>query len=273
VRLIFLGDVVGRSGRDAVIKVLPGLRAETKADLVVVNGENAAHGFGITEEIYNALREAGADVVTLGNHSFDQREALVFIEREPHLLRPLNWPGNCPGRGSALVQTQSGKRVLVINAMGRVMVEPVLDDPFPAIDKALEQCRLGRDCDAVLIDFHGEASSEKMAMGHFADGRASLVVGTHTHTPTADHHILSGGTAYMTDAGMCGDYDSVIGMDKAEPLNRFLRKLPIERMKPAEGEATVCGVIVETDDATGLALKIAPIRIGGRLQPTAAPFL
>lgn len=271
-RLIFLGDVVGRTGRDAVINVLPKLREQTKADLIVVNGENAAHGFGITEEIYNALREAGADVVTLGNHSFDQREALVFIEREPQLLRPLNWPGNCPGRGAALVQTVSGKRVLVINAMGRVMVEPVLDDPFPAIDKALEQCRLGRDCDAVLIDFHGEASSEKMAMGHFADGRASLVVGTHTHTPTADHHILNGGTAYMTDAGMCGDYDSVIGMDKAEPLNRFLRKLPIERMKPAEGEATVCGVAVETDDATGLALKIAPIRIGGHLQPAAIPF-
>ena len=271
-RLIFLGDVVGRAGRDAVINVLPKLREQTKADLIVVNGENAAHGFGITEEIYNSLREAGADVVTLGNHSFDQREALVFIEREPHMLRPLNWPGHCPGRGSALVQTSSGQRVLVINAMGRVMVEPVLDDPFPAIDKALEQCRLGRDCDAVLIDFHAEASSEKMAMGHFVDGRASLVVGTHTHTPTADHHILSGGTGYMTDAGMCGDYDSVIGMDKAEPLNRFLRKLPIERMKPAEGEATVCGVAVETDDATGLALKIAPIRIGGRLQPAAIPF-
>ena len=271
-RLIFLGDVVGRSGRDAVITQLPILRERYRPDLVVVNGENAAHGFGITAEIYTKLREVGADVVTLGNHSFDQREALVFIERESHLLRPLNWPEGCPGRGTALVETASGQRVLVINAMGRVMIEPVLDDPFPAIDRALEQCRLGTDCDAVLIDFHAQVTSEKMAMGHFIDGRASLLVGTHTHVPTADHHILRHGTAYMSDAGMCGDYDSVIGMEKAEPLQRFLRKLPVERMKPAEGEATVSGVAVETDDATGLAVAIGPIRMGGRLQATLPAF-
>lgn len=265
-RLIFLGDVVGRSGRDAVYQELPVLREAHKPDLVVVNGENAAHGFGITEEIYRGLRNAGADVVTLGNHAFDQREALVFIEREPQMIRPINWPGDCPGKGVAMIETAKGQRVLVINAMGRVMVEPLLDDPFPVVDRALEDCRLGRDCDAILLDFHAEASSEKVAMGHFVDGRASLVVGTHTHTPTADHVILSGGTAYMTDAGMCGDYDSVIGMDKEEPLNRFLRKIPIERFKPAEGPATVCGVAVETDDSTGLALKISPFRLGGRLS-------
>lgn len=265
-RMMFLGDVVGRAGRDAVTTRLPALRERLKPDLVVVNGENAAHGFGITEDIYKALREAGADVVTLGNHAFDQREALVFIERESRMIRPLNWPQGCPGRGTAMVETASGKRVLVINAMGRVMVEPVLDDPFPAVNRELEACRLGRDCDAILIDMHGEASSEKMAMGHYCDGRASLVVGTHTHTPTADHHILSGGTAYMTDAGMCGDYDSVIGMDKAEPLQRFLRKLPVERMRPADGEGTLCGVLVDTDDTTGLAIAIAPIRVGGRLS-------
>jgi 2',3'-cyclic-nucleotide 2'-phosphodiesterase len=264
-RLMFLGDVVGRAGRDAVFERLPVMREEFKPDIVVVNGENAAHGFGITEDIYLKLREAGADVVTLGNHAFDQREALVFIEREERMIRPVNWPAGCPGRGATMVETASGRRVLVINAMGRVMVEPVLDDPFPAVNRELEACKLGRDCDAILLDFHAEVSSEKMAMGHFCDGRASLVVGTHTHTPTADHHILSGGTAYMTDAGMCGDYDSVIGMDKAEPLQRFLRKLPIERMKPAEGEATVSGVVVETDDATGLALRVAPFRLGGRL--------
>jgi 2',3'-cyclic-nucleotide 2'-phosphodiesterase len=213
-----------------------------------------------------------AKLVTLGNHAFDQREALVFIAREDRLVRPLNWPAGCPGAGMALVETASGRRVLVVNAMGRVMIEPQLDDPFVTIDRALENCRLGTDCDAILIDFHAEASSEKMAMGHFVDGRASLVVGTHTHVPTADHQILSGGTAFLSDAGMCGDYDSVIGMDKAEPLQRFLRKLPVERMRPADGEATVCGVAVETDDATGLALQVAPIRIGGRLSQAEIPF-
>lgn len=271
-RLIFLGDVLGKSGRDAVCRLLPQLRAQHAPDCVVVNGENATHGFGLSYEHYQLLRDAGADVVTLGNHAFDQRELLTVIEREDRLIRPLNWPKGCPGRGSTMVETSSGRRVLVVNAMGRVMVEPVLDDPFAAVDREIEQCRLGRDCDAILLDFHGEASSEKMAMGHFCDGRASVVVGTHTHTPTADHHILKGGTAYQTDAGMCGDYDSVIGMDKVEPLQRFLRKLPVERMKPAEGEATLCGLAVETDDATGLALKVAPIRIGGRLAPSLVPF-
>jgi 2',3'-cyclic-nucleotide 2'-phosphodiesterase len=272
VRLIFLGDVVGKAGREAVFQHLPVLKQRYVPDCVVVNGENAAHGFGITEDIYLRLRDAGADVVTLGNHAFDHREILMAVERESNLIRPLNWPKGCPGRGTCLFETARGQRVLVINAMGRVMIEPVLDDPFPMIDRELEACKLGQGCDAILLDFHAEASSEKMAMGHFCDGRASLVVGTHTHTPTADHHILSGGTAYQTDAGMCGDYDSVIGMDKAEPLQRFLRKLPVERMKPAEGEATVCGLAVETDDATGLALKVAPLRIGGRLQPVDLPF-
>jgi metallophosphoesterase (TIGR00282 family) len=271
-RLMFLGDIVGRAGRDAVYAQLPILREQLKPDMVVINGENAAHGFGITEEIFLKLREVGADVVTLGNHSFDQREALVFIAREDRLIRPLNWVAGCPGRGATMVETTKGQRVLVINAMGRVMIEPQLDDPFPAIDREIEACKLGRDCDAILIDMHAEATSEKMAMGHFVDGRASLVVGTHTHTPTADHHILNGGTAYMTDAGMCGDFDSVIGMDKAEPLQRFLRKLPVERFRPAEGEATICGVLVETDDRTGLALKIEPIRLGGKLSQAMPSF-
>jgi len=271
VRLIFLGDVVGRAGRDAVARELPLLKQRYSPDLVVVNGENAAHGFGITEEIYLNFLAAGADAVTLGNHSFDQREALIFIERHPSLLRPVNWPKGCPGRGSALIETASGRRVLVLQAMGRVMIEPVLDDPFPAVERELEACPLGQACDAVLIDFHAEATSEKMAFGHFCDGRASLVVGTHTHVPTADHQILPGGTAYLSDAGMCGDYDSVIGMEKTEPMQRFLRKLPVERMRPAEGEATVCGVAVETDDQTGLAVMVAPIRIGGRLSPALVP--
>lgn len=270
-RLIFLGDVVGRSGREAVTRELPLLRERYRPDLVVLNGENAAHGFGITEEIFQGFLAAGADVVTLGNHAFDQREALVFIARYPNLLRPVNWPGGCPGRGAALIETAQGQRVLVMQAMGRVMIEPMLDDPFPAVARELDACPLGQACDAVLIDFHAEASSEKMAFGHFCDGRASLIVGTHTHVPTADHQILPGGTAYLTDAGMCGDYNSVIGMDKAEPLQRFLNKLPVERMRPAEGVATLCGVAVETDDSTGLATMIAPIRLGGRLSQAAVP--
>jgi hypothetical protein len=271
VRLIFLGDVVGRAGRDAVARELPLLKQRYSPDLVVVNGENAAHGFGITEDIFLGFLAAGADAVTLGNHSFDQREALIFIERHPSLLRPVNWPKGCPGRGSALIETASGRRVLVLQAMGRVMIEPQLDDPFPAVERELEACPLGRGCDAVLIDFHAETTSEKMAFGHFCDGRASLVVGTHTHVPTADHQILPGGTAYLSDAGMCGDYDSVIGMEKTEPMQRFLRKLPVERMRPAEGPATVCGVAVETDDHSGLAVMVAPIRIGGRLSPALVP--
>ncbi len=266
-RLIFLGDVVGKSGREVVARELPLLRERYNPDLVVVNGENAAHGFGITEEIYLGFLAAGADVVTLGNHSFDQREALIFIERHPNLLRPVNWPKGCPGRGTAMIETASGRRVLVMQAMGRVMIEPQLDDPFAAAERELASCPMGEACDAVLIDFHAEATSEKMAFGHFCDGRASLVVGTHTHVPTGDCQILPGGTAYMSDAGMCGDYDSVIGMEKSEPLQRFLRKLPVERMRPAEGPATLCGVAVETDDATGLATMIAPIRVGGRLAP------
>jgi 2',3'-cyclic-nucleotide 2'-phosphodiesterase len=263
---MFVGDVVGKAGRTALFQHMPMLREQLKPDLIVVNGENAAHGFGITEEIYNQFREAGADVVTLGNHAFDQREALVFIAREERLIRPLNWPLGCPGAGTALVETAKGQRVLVINAMGRVMIEPQLNDPFPAIEREIEACKLGRDCDAILLDFHAEASSEKMAMGHFCDGRVSLVVGTHTHVPTADHMILAGGTAYQTDAGMTGDFDSVIGMEKTEPLQRFLHKLPIERMKPAEGEGTVCGLVVDTDDKTGLAKRIQPLRIGGKLS-------
>jgi 2',3'-cyclic-nucleotide 2'-phosphodiesterase len=267
-RLLFLGDVVGKAGRDAVYQHLPSIRQSLKPDMVIVNGENAAHGFGLTEDIYNELRAAGADVVTLGNHAFDKRDLLVTIAREPNLIRPLNWPGNCPGSGSAMIECANGRRVLVVNAMGRVMIEPVLDDPFPAIDNALEQCKLGRDCDAIFIDFHAEATSEKMAMGHFCDGRASAVIGTHTHVPTADHMILKGGTAYQSDVGMCGDFDSVIGMEKTEPMQRFLTKLPIERFRPAEGEATVCGVVIETDDATGLATLITPLRVGGRLSQT-----
>jgi 2',3'-cyclic-nucleotide 2'-phosphodiesterase len=270
-RLIFLGDVVGRSGRDVVMRELPELRRRLKPDLVVVNGENAAGGFGITEAIFNDLRAAGADVVTLGNHSWDQREALVFIERAPELLRPVNYPPGAPGRGVNVYPTPGGAQVLVLQVMGTLMMD-ALDNPFAAAERELALAPLGERADAVIVEMHAEATSEKMAMGHFCDGRASLVVGTHTHVPTADHQILPGGTAYLTDAGMCGDYDSIIGMDKTEPLTRFLTKIQGGRFEPAMGEATLCGIAVETDDRTGLAVAVAPIRVGGRLEPAWPDF-
>ena len=265
-RLLFLGDMVGKTGRTAVFSALPGLRKKLDLDFVIVNGENAAGGFGITSSILHATLEAGADVVTTGNHVFDQKEALSFADREDRFLRPANFPSGTPGRGSNLYEARNGARVLVANIMGRVFMHPELDDPFQAAEKELAACPLGEAADAVVFDFHAEATSEKQCFGHFVDGRASLVVGTHTHIPTADHQILSGGTAYMTDVGMCGDYDSSIGMDKEEPLNRFLSKLPKERMSPATGPATVSGVMVVTDDATGLAVGVEPLRVGGRLS-------
>jgi metallophosphoesterase (TIGR00282 family) len=269
-RILFIGDVVGRSGRAIVLERLPGLIVNWKLDLVVINGENAAGGFGITETLYAELIEAGADAITLGNHAWDQREALVFIERAPRLIRPLNFPPGTPGRGAALIETKSGKHALVINAMARVFMDP-LDDPFAAIDRELTACPLGERTDAVVVDFHGEATSEKQAMGHFCNGRASLVVGTHTHVPTADHRILSGHTAFITDVGMTGDFDSVIGMSKEEPLTRFTRKIPRARFEPANGPATLCGVAVETD-GKGLAGKVAPVRLGGLLDEARPAF-
>jgi len=270
-RILFIGDILGRSGRAIVNERLPGLIAEWKLDLVVINGENAAGGFGITENIYNELIDAGADAITLGNHAFDQREALVFIERAPRLIRPVNYPKGTPGRGAALVDTKNGKRALVVNAMGRIFMD-AMDDPFAAVEGELSACALGKDADAVIVDMHCEASSEKQAMGYFCDGRASLVVGTHTHVPTADHRIMAGGTAFMTDAGMTGDFDSIIGMTKEEPLNRFLRKLPGTKFEAAGGPATLCGVAVETDDKTGLAAKVGAVRLGGILEEARPEF-
>ncbi|MBL4756264.1 MAG: TIGR00282 family metallophosphoesterase [Rhizobiales bacterium] len=270
-RLMFLGDIVGQSGRDAVIERLPDMVEQQNLDFVVINGENAAGGFGITEKIYNDLRDAGADAITLGNHSWDKKEALVFIERSDRLLRPLNYPDGTPGRGANLITARNGAHVLVINVMGRIFMDP-LDDPFAAIERELAACPLGDVASAILIDMHCETTSEKQAMGHFADGRASMVVGTHTHVPTSDHRILDGGTAFITDAGMCGDFNSVIGMDKEEPLRRFTTKIGSKRFEPARGEATICGVVVETDDNTGLATDIWPLRIGGQLEPVLPAF-
>jgi len=268
-RILFCGDVVGRSGREAVIERLPALRRDLALEFVVVNGENAAAGFGITLKIAQQLFDAGADVITTGNHVWDQREIIGEIDSEPRLLRPVNYPKGTPGRGWGLFDAGLGRKVLVINAMGRLFMDP-LDDPFDAVDSLLKTYPLGAPggATATLVDLHAEASSEKMAMGHFIDGRASMSVGSHTHVPTADHMILPGGTAYQSDAGMCGDYSGVIGMKKEAPIQRFVRKIPGERLAPAEGEATLCGLYAETDDRTGKALRVEPIRLGGKLSST-----
>ena len=270
-RILFVGDVVGRSGRAAVTERLPALRRDWKLDCIIVNGENAAGGFGITEQIYTEMIDAGADVITGGNHSWDQREALVFIERAPRLVRPLNYPLGTPGRGMVLFETSNGARVLTINLMGRVFMDP-LDDPFAIAERELSACALKTGADAIIVDIHCEATSEKQAMGHFCDGRASLVVGTHTHVPTSDHRVLSGGTAFITDVGMTGDFDSVIGMNKSEPVQRFVRRISSAKFEPALGPATLCAVAVETDDATGLATRIAPVRLGGTLEQARPAF-
>jgi hypothetical protein len=270
-RLLFLGDIVGRSGRQAVVEALPGLRRRYALDFVVINGENAAGGFGITEAILEELIGAGADAVTLGNHAFDQKEALVFIARHDRLVRPINYPQGTPGRGAALIKAASGAEVLVINAMGRIFM-PELDDPFRAIDAELTACRLKEGADAILIDFHAEATSEKQALAYFVDGRASAVIGTHTHVPTADDRVLPAGTAFISDVGMCGDYNSVLGMDVEEPINRFLTKIPRTRFEPARGPATLSGLAVEIDDKTGLAVRCAALRMGPNLEPAEPGF-
>jgi len=269
-RILFVGDVVGRSGRTVVYERVPKLIRDWKLDLVIANGENSAGGFGISEAIYRELIDAGVDAVTLGNHAWDQKEALVFIERAPRLIRPLNYPPGTPGRGAAMIEAKNGARALVINAMGRVYMDP-LDDPFAAIERELTSCPLGSGADAIVLDFHGEATSEKQAMGLFCDGRASLVVGTHTHVPTADHRVLPGGTAFVSDVGMCGDFDSVIGMAKEEPLQRFVRKISSARFEPASGPATLCAIAVETDPS-GLAARVAAVRLGGALEQARPVF-
>lgn len=265
-RLLFLGDVMGRAGRTAVCETLPKLRKDWRLDFVVVNGENASSGHGLTTAHAELLLKAGADCLTLGDHAFDQRDMLQFIEKEPRILRPLNYAKTAPGSGARLFEAPGGRKVLVAQALGQVFMKRPFSDPFSALETVLRTHPLGASAAASIVDIHCEATSEKMAVGHFCDGRASLVVGTHTHVPTADAMILPGGTAYLSDAGMCGDYDSVIGMEKDEPLRRFITGMQKNRFTPARGPATLSGVYVETDDRTGKALRIDPVRVGGRLQ-------
>jgi metallophosphoesterase (TIGR00282 family) len=266
-RILFLGDVVGRTGREAVAASLPRLRAALGIELAIVNAENASHGFGLMPEAARLLFAAGADVLTLGNHAWDRKEIIPYIAETPRLIRPLNYPPGTPGAGGIVVALADGRRALVLNAMGRLFME-LLDCPFRGTAAELARHRLGATVTAIVVDFHAEATSETMAFAHSFDGQVSLIVGTHTHCPAADHQILPGGTGFISDLGMCGDYDSVIGMQKEGAAARFWRRVPAERLQPAEGEATVCGLYVETDDATGLARRIEPIRQGGRLAPT-----
>ena len=269
-RILYLGDIMGRSGRTAVIKRLPDLRALLQIDFVVACGENAAHGFGITAKICEAFFDAGVDVITTGNHAWDQREIIDYIPTEPRLLRPVNYPDGTPGQGAGLYQTSSGQRIAVVQIMGRLFMPPI-DEPFHKLEQFLSGTRLGADADAIVVDIHGEATSEKSALGCVADGRASLVVGSHSHIPTSDTRIMPAGSAFQTDAGMCGPYDSVIGMDAGIAVRRFVDAIPGERLEPANGPATICGVLVQTDDETGLAVSVHPLRDGGLLAPAMPP--
>jgi metallophosphoesterase (TIGR00282 family) len=265
-RILFLGDVMGRAGRSAVAERLPTLRKEWGLDFVVVNGENASAGAGLTGEHARLILNAGADCVTLGDHAFDQKDMLSFIEQEPRVIRPLNFSKVAPGKGFRVFTATQGRKVLVTQVLGQVFMKRPFDDPFSAIETVLKQHPLGGAVQATLVDVHAEATSEKMGMGHWCDGQASLVVGTHTHVPTGDAQLLPGGTAYLTDAGMCGDYNSVIGMEKLEPLRRFVTGMAKTRFEPAAGPVTLSGVFVETDDRTGKAVRVRMIRVGGGLE-------
>ncbi len=264
-RLLFLGDVVGRAGRSAIADKLAGLRAAWALDFIVVNAENTTSGNGLSEAHAKELLAAGADCLTLGDHAFDRPEMLQFIEKEPRILRPMNYAKGAPGRGARVFEVPGGARILVAQVLGQVFMKRPFDDPFSALDALLKAHPRGGQVQATLIDVHCEATSEKMAMGHFCDGRASVVVGTHTHVPTGDAQVLNGGTGYLSDAGMCGAYDSVIGMDKTEPMRRFVTGMQKGRFEPATGDATLCGLYAEIDDASGRTTRVEMVRQGGRL--------
>lgn len=263
--IVFLGDIVGRSGREAVLKYLPEIKSRLKPEAIIINVENAAGGYGVTEEICNSFFEAGVDVLTSGNHIWDQKKTKSYIGNQPRLLRPLNFPIQTPGNGLYEHKLNSGKSIIVLNAMGNLFMEH-LDSAFPLIDEALKPYPLtSPHIAAIIVDFHAEASSEKQALAHYLDGRVTLVVGTHTHVPTADAQILDKGTAMQVDAGMCGDYNSVIGMLPDEAIRRFMDKTKGSQFEPSAGEGTVCGVFLKANDK-GLCQAISPLIIGPRLR-------
>lgn len=269
-RILFLGDVVGQSGRRLVTQTLPDFRRKYNVDFAIVNGDNAAHGFGLTGGICREFFEAGADVITTGNHGWEQKEMFSVLNSENRVIRPANFPSGAPGAGAGFYSLSGGRKVAVLHLQGRVYMDAI-ENPFHAARQWTDTVKLGKDAHAMIIDFHAEATSEKMALGQYCDGKVSFVVGSHTHTPTADAQIFPNGTAYMTDAGMCGCFDSVIGMDKKEPISRFVTNMREEKYSPVKGDATVCGALVITNDTTGLAEKIYMIRYGGRLQESLPP--
>lgn len=265
-RILFLGDIVARPGRDAVKKYLPDLKTRYKLDVIIANAENAAHGAGLTPKVCRDLYEQGVDCITTGNHVWDQKEIIPYIDGDAKLLRPFNAPDGTPGKGYHVHELDDGRKILIMNVMGQVFMHPTYDNPFTLTAAFLENYRLGHGVNAIFIDMHAEATSEKMAFAKYLDGRVSGVVGSHSHIPTADAHIMGKGTAYQSDAGMCGDYDSVIGVRPQGAIARFTSKMSLERFSPTDGDGTLCGTFIEIDDKTGLATKIEPIRCGGLLK-------
>ena len=259
-RILYCGDVVGRPGREIILKNAHTLKEKYKLDVLIVNAENAAHGFGLTPSICKSFFETGVDLITTGNHVFDQREILPFLDSEKRLIRPLNYPEGTIGNGFAVIELTNGKKLLIAQVMGRVFME-ALDCPVKALENLLSKYKLGVNIDAILVDIHAEATSEKISFAHYFDGRVSAVFGTHTHVPTADECILKKGTAYQTDVGMCGDYTSVLGFEEETPIARLLKKYPTERLIPSKGEGTLCAVFLETDEKTGLALCVERVKV------------
>ena len=265
-RILFLGDIVGPSGCDTIKKNLLKQRAENKVDFVIANGENAANsGLGITEKITNEFLACGIDVITTGNHVWDQKETASHIDKEERLLRPYNLVNPSPGKGFGIYKSKNGFKVGVLNLMGNVFMKKC-ENVFEIADNFLKQNILKKDFDFLVVDFHAEITSEKMAIGHFFDGKATAVVGTHTHVPTADSRILKNGTAYQTDLGMCGDYDSVIGMDKNNSIMKFLKNEKAKPHFPALGNASLSGLIIEANEETGLANRVERFISGGELE-------
>jgi len=261
-KIVFIGDIVGKIARDAVINIIPKLRENYNPDLIIANAENAAGGYGLTRKIAMKLFDCGVDAITLGNHAWDQREMISFIEECPKIVRALNYPKGAPGKGYYEINLEDGRRFLLIQVMLRLFMGMSLDDPFNVTENFLKSEKLGSTCQAVLIDMHGETTSEKNAFGHYFDGKVSAILGTHTHIPTADSRILDGGTAYQTDVGMTGDYDSVIGFDKEIPIHLFTKGYRSEgKFTPSVGQILVCGTYLEIDDKSGFSTKIEPFQI------------
>ncbi len=259
-KIVYCGDVVARPGREAILNNISKLKEIYDYDVLIVNVDNAAHGFGVTPGICRDFFEKGVTAIVSGDHVWNQREIVPFLDECKQIARPLNHPENLPGRGFCEIELANGKKILIVEVVGRLFMEAV-DCPVQAIDKLLKNYTLGKNINAIFVDFHAEATSEKIAFGHYLDGRVSAVIGSHTHVPTADATILPNGTAYLTDAGMCGDYSGVIGFDKEVPIDRLCRKFGGGRLTPCNGKGTLFGVFIETDDVSGKALKIEQIKL------------